>query len=106
MSQSNGALFYVCFAESLRRKLRDWAMLAGEQGLRERLLQAYRKMSSILVHDPFSGEPAYQLPQMQVTVYRLSFDFLTVYYAIDDKRHIVFVKDVLSSIFGELPENE
>ena len=104
MSGSNGSFYRVVMSESLRHKLKQWREYARQNGLSEPLLRDYRLLHQALVQRPLSGEPAYRLHQMDVMVYRLSFDLLVVYYAVDESRHIVYVKDFMATRNLEQPE--
>lgn len=104
MSSPNGSFFRVVMSESLRHKLKQWGEYARQNGLAALLLRDYRLLQQALVQRPLSGEPAYRLHHMDVIVYRMSFDLLVIYYAVDENRHVVYVKDILATSKFAAPE--
>lgn len=94
----------MVISESLRQKLKRWGDYAREHGLTEQLIRDYRLLHQSLVKSPDAGEPAYRLHHMDVLVYRISFDLLVIYYAVDETRHVVYVKDILATSAFAAPE--
>ena len=91
-------------SESLRHKLKQWGEYARQNRLTEQLIRDYRLLHQALVQRPLSGEPAYRLHHMDVMVYRMSFELLVIYYAVDESRHVVYVKDIMATSNFAAPE--
>jgi len=91
-------------SESLRHKLKQWGEYARQNRLTEQLIRDYRLLHQALVQCPLSGEPAYRLHHMDVMVYRMSFELLVIYYAVDESRHVVYVKDIMATSNFAAPE--
>jgi len=91
-------------SESLRHKLKQWGEYARQNRLTEQLIRDYRLLHQALVQRPLSGEPAYRLHHMDVMVYRMSFELLVSYYAVDESRHVVYVKDIMATSNFAAPE--
>jgi hypothetical protein len=97
MSSKDGAVYKVVFSGEQRRQIHQWSEEARQLGLPAQFLADLKQMSAKLAHDPYAGERSYQFRVLGLKVRRLAFGLLTVYYGVDEQRHIVFVQKLFVS---------
>jgi hypothetical protein len=88
-------LYEVVYSEYQLNVIRALGKLAAERGLRTAYLTAVRSMHYHMETDPLVwGDPQNRLQYLQLTLYHGTHDPLQVFYAVDEQRRIVYVREV------------
>jgi hypothetical protein len=99
MQPGKPAPYRVIGAEVVREALRGLKRLADVAGERDKFLTSANRIVERLGTDPLVfGEPRFDLQHLQLQVRVGVYGNLTVQYAVDEERHIVYILKLM--LFG------
>jgi hypothetical protein len=96
MPDHSGAYFKVTYFPKEVQKLRTWAAQAQVLRILPEFADALRTIDQRLADDPLRwGDPTNRLHYLGLLKHLRIYQFLRIYYAVDEVRRIVYVTDVL-----------
>lgn len=86
--------YRLCLSERNRRQLEEWAEQAKQLGILDQYVVAVKAIHQRLTRDPLTcGDPNYRLRHAGLIMCHGICAPLHVYYAVDEARRIVYVKE-------------
>ena len=95
MPETPGPPYRLVYPEKQRRLIRDYGLRAARRGIGPAYLAAIRSIDSHLKTDPITwGDPQNTLSEMGLTLFHGMQSPMHVFYAVDERRRIVYVQSV------------
>lgn len=96
MAEKADNLYQLALSQDLIQRIRSWATRAAKLNLVDQLVATLQAIHQTLTTEPLIwGDPQFHYQHLDLRVYRGIQDMLYVYYAVDEKRRIVYVKDLI-----------
>ncbi|OAI47117.1 hypothetical protein AYO44_10085 [Planctomycetaceae bacterium SCGC AG-212-F19] len=94
MTPSSGNRYKVCCAPKDLEQLKAWGKKAAKLGMRDAFIAALKTINDRLATDPLAwGDPYFHLRQLGLLCCHGIHAMLHVYFAVDDEKKLVFVKE-------------
>ncbi len=95
MAKPSGSRYRVVYSERHRQAIHAGGIKAAQLGLGSAYLAAIKSIDHRLKTDPLGwGDPQNRLRHLRLTVYHGMRTPLHAYYAVDEKRRIVYVQEI------------
>ena len=95
MADHSSPLYKVVYSEYQIRMIRELGETAADRGLGDAYVEAVKFIHNRMSTDPLVwGDPQNWLRHLRLTLYHGTYDPLHVFYAVDEQRRIVYVREI------------
>ena len=94
MAEQPSGTYRVIVSEANMTRLRQLEQRAVQLGMHDQFVEILSQVNSKLMHEPTAwGDPVNRLVHLSLTMYHRIDRFLSVRYAVDETRRIVYIKE-------------